>query len=56
MSVNPKYALQNVPGKGKGLVATQDIPKGTRITEETLIIRGLNEHLGDFPFEVKSMP
>ncbi|KAM0313254.1 hypothetical protein ACHAO8_005628 [Botrytis cinerea] len=35
MSVNPKYALQNVPGKGKGLVATQDIPKGTRITEET---------------------
>ncbi|KAG6304757.1 hypothetical protein E4U45_001154 [Claviceps purpurea] len=28
------YALQDVPGKGKGLVATKDIPKGTRITSE----------------------
>ncbi|CCE29277.1 uncharacterized protein CPUR_02970 [Claviceps purpurea 20.1] len=25
------YALQDVPGKGKGLVATRHIPKGTRI-------------------------
>ncbi|KAG6026464.1 hypothetical protein E4U19_002589 [Claviceps sp. Clav32 group G5] len=28
------YALQDVPGKGKGLVATKDILKGTRITSE----------------------
>ncbi|KAG5988200.1 hypothetical protein E4U52_006812 [Claviceps spartinae] len=28
------YALQDVPGKGKGLVATKHIPKGTRITSE----------------------
>ncbi|KAG6030568.1 hypothetical protein E4U19_000407 [Claviceps sp. Clav32 group G5] len=25
------YVLQDIPGKGKGLVATQNIPKGTRI-------------------------
>ncbi|TGO47389.1 hypothetical protein BOTNAR_0528g00030 [Botryotinia narcissicola] len=34
MPKNPRYALKDEPGKGKGLVATQDIPKGTRITEE----------------------
>ncbi|KAG6166337.1 hypothetical protein E4U23_003605 [Claviceps purpurea] len=28
------YALQDVPGKGKGLVATRNIPKGTRILSE----------------------
>ncbi|KAJ8069382.1 hypothetical protein OCU04_003036 [Sclerotinia nivalis] len=36
--VNPKYALQDVPGKGKGLVAAQEIPEGTRILEERLIM------------------
>ncbi|KAF7955659.1 hypothetical protein EAE96_004585 [Botrytis aclada] len=34
MSETPRYALKDVPGKGKGLVATQQIPKGTRIIEE----------------------
>jgi hypothetical protein len=33
------YALQEVPGKGKGLVATRKIPKGTRILSEEPIIR-----------------
>jgi hypothetical protein len=33
------YAFQEVPGKGKGLVATQNIPKGTRILSEEPIIR-----------------
>ncbi|KAG6026459.1 hypothetical protein E4U19_002584 [Claviceps sp. Clav32 group G5] len=28
------YALQDIPGKGKGLVATREIPKGTRILAE----------------------
>jgi hypothetical protein len=32
------YTLQNVPGKGKGLVATETIPKGTQILEEQPII------------------
>ncbi|KAI8936707.1 hypothetical protein NX059_007099 [Plenodomus lindquistii] len=32
------YTIQNVPGKGKGLVATDDIPKGTRITSEKPIM------------------
>ncbi|TVY73285.1 SET domain-containing protein [Lachnellula suecica] len=35
---NPLYALQDVPGKGKGLVATELIPKGTRILSEEPII------------------
>ncbi|KAG6011181.1 hypothetical protein E4U54_008233 [Claviceps lovelessii] len=35
---NPPYALQDVPGKGKGLVATRDIPKGTRIVSEQALI------------------
>ncbi|KAF7921989.1 uncharacterized protein EAE98_008200 [Botrytis deweyae] len=38
MPENPRYALQDVQGKGKGLVATQDIPKGTRIIEEKPIM------------------
>ncbi|TGO51582.1 hypothetical protein BCON_0158g00080 [Botryotinia convoluta] len=38
MPGNSRYALQDVPGKGKGLVATQDIPKGTRIIEERPIM------------------
>ncbi|KAI0183607.1 hypothetical protein EV127DRAFT_457403 [Xylaria flabelliformis] len=32
------YALQDVPGKGKGLVATEKISKGTRILSEEPII------------------
>lgn len=32
------YALQDVPGKGKGLVAIEKIPKGTRILSEEPII------------------
>jgi hypothetical protein len=32
------YTLQDVPGKGKGLIATVTIPKGTRILEEQPII------------------
>lgn len=32
------YKIQDVPGKGKGLVATQAIPKGTRILSEKPII------------------
>jgi SET domain-containing protein len=33
------YALQEVPGKGRGLVATRMIPMGTRILSEEPIIR-----------------
>lgn len=33
------YALQEVPGKGKGLVATRKISKGTRILSEEPIVR-----------------
>lgn len=36
--VNPKYALHDVPGKGRGLVVTQEIPKGTRMLEERPIM------------------
>jgi hypothetical protein len=32
------YTLRDVPGKGNGLVAARDIPKGSRILEETPII------------------
>ena len=32
------YALRDVPGKGKGLVATKMIPKGMRILSETAIV------------------
>ncbi|KAG6026472.1 hypothetical protein E4U19_002597 [Claviceps sp. Clav32 group G5] len=32
------YALKNVPNKGKGLVATRDIPRGTRILSEKPLI------------------
>jgi hypothetical protein len=34
----PMYAVENVPGKGKGLIATKDIPKGTRIISEKPVI------------------
>lgn len=33
------YAIQDVTGKGKGLVATQYIPMGTRILSEKPIVR-----------------
>lgn len=33
------YTVQDVPGKGKGLIASQDIPQGTRILSEEPIIR-----------------
>lgn len=33
------YALRDVPGKGKGLVATRMIPMGTRILSEEPVIR-----------------
>ncbi|KAG6089727.1 hypothetical protein E4U30_008316 [Claviceps sp. LM220 group G6] len=32
------YSLQDIPGKGKGLVATREIPKGTRILSEQPLI------------------
>ena len=35
---NPIYALRDVPGKGKGLVAIEKISKGTRILFEEPII------------------
>ncbi|KAK3167162.1 hypothetical protein OEA41_010288 [Lepraria neglecta] len=35
---NPIYALRDVPGKGKGLVAIEKISKGTRILSEEPII------------------
>ena len=34
----PVYAVEDVPGKGKGLIATRDIPKGTRIISKEPII------------------
>jgi hypothetical protein len=36
---NPMYAIQEVLGKGKGLIATRKIPMGTRILSEEPIIR-----------------
>ncbi|CAF3542590.1 unnamed protein product [Fusarium graminearum] len=35
----PMTELQEVPGKGQGLIATRKIPKGTRILSEKAIIR-----------------
>ena len=35
---SPLYALQDVPGKGKGRVAIQDNAKGTRILSKEAII------------------
>ncbi|CCE29284.1 uncharacterized protein CPUR_02977 [Claviceps purpurea 20.1] len=32
------YVLQDIPGKGKGLVATRNIPRGTRILSEQPLI------------------
>ena len=36
------YALQDVPGRGKGLVAVEPIPKGTQILSEQPIITTFN--------------
>ncbi|KAH8714618.1 hypothetical protein BGZ61DRAFT_505397 [Ilyonectria robusta] len=36
---DPMYSLQEIPGKGKGLVATRRIAKGTRILSEEPLIR-----------------
>ncbi|KAG6019795.1 hypothetical protein E4U19_006863 [Claviceps sp. Clav32 group G5] len=35
---NAMYAVRDIPGKGKGLVATRNIPKGTRILSERPLI------------------
>jgi hypothetical protein len=35
---NPMYALRDVPGKGKGLVAIEKISKGRRILSKEPII------------------
>jgi hypothetical protein len=41
---NPMYALRDVPGKGKGLVAIEKISQGTRIlSEEPIITVSRNE-------------
>lgn len=34
----PIYSIEDIPGKGKGLVATKDIPKGARIISDNPII------------------
>jgi hypothetical protein len=34
----PIYVISDVPGRGKGLVASEDIPKGTRILSEEPVI------------------
>lgn len=36
----PVYAVEDVPGKGKGVIATRDIPKGTRIVSEEPFVTG----------------
>ncbi|KAI1123473.1 hypothetical protein F5Y10DRAFT_286031 [Nemania abortiva] len=38
MPDNPSYIIQDVPGKGKGLVATEKIARGTRILCEEPIV------------------
>ncbi|KAM5371624.1 hypothetical protein ACJZ2D_007904 [Fusarium nematophilum] len=37
---SPPYTIQDVDGKGKGLVATRLIPKGTRILSEPALVVG----------------
>ncbi|RSL78741.1 hypothetical protein CEP51_007931 [Fusarium floridanum] len=40
----PMYAIRDVPGKGKGLVATKPIPTGTRIlTESPLLTSSIHQ-------------
>ena len=38
------YELKDVPGKGKGLVATINVPQGTRILCEEAVIRTPHNH------------
>lgn len=48
MTGNPMHSLQDVPGKGKGLVAIEKIPKGTRIlSEEPIITIPQNQPVSD---------
>src|SRR5438105_5040445 len=42
----PMYTFEDVPGKGKGLIATKDILKGTRIISEKPIITS-GRHVAD---------
>ena len=45
---NPMYALRDVPGKGKGLVAIEKISKGTRIlSEEPVVTVPCNEQASE---------
>ena len=45
---NPMYALRDVPGKGKGLIAIENISKGTRIlSEEPIITIPYNEQASE---------
>ncbi|OBT53863.1 hypothetical protein VE04_06563 [Pseudogymnoascus sp. 24MN13] len=46
LTTEPIYTIQDVPGKRKGLVATRDIPMGTRILSEEPILR-IPENLPD---------
>ena len=46
-SSQPLYAIRDVPGKGKGLIATKDIPKGTRIISESPIIAISGRYIAD---------
>lgn len=39
----PVYAVEDVPGKGKGVIATRDIPKGTRIISEKPFVTGSHQ-------------
>jgi hypothetical protein len=41
---NPIYTLQDMPGKGKGLIAIKNISKGTRnLSKEPIITVPLSE-------------
>lgn len=48
------YDLQEIPGKGKGLIATQKIPQGTRILSEEPLIR-VPENLLDSQTQIASI-
>jgi hypothetical protein len=48
----PMYAIRDVLGKGKGIVATEDIPKGTRILcEEPFVISPKRAQNQEWPQE-----
>lgn len=53
-SEDPMYTLQEIPGKGKGLIAAQKISLGTRILFEKPVIRMANSVL-DNPTLVASI-